>query len=120
MTTTPRCRRLLHALPLVLFLAAPLWAAGTPPRNWGRCPATVDLQTTETFYALGDTHGDYDRLVALLAGGKLIAAVPASPDQVTWTGGQSILVVTGDMIDKWTQSLSVMLPVIWSAAGLPR
>jgi hypothetical protein len=108
MTTTPRRRRLLGILPLVLFLAVPLWAAGTPPRNWGRCPATVALQTTETFYALGDTHGDYDRLVALLAGGKLIAAAPASPEQVTWTGGRSILVVTGDMIDKWTESLKVI------------
>lgn len=98
-------RRWLAAL--LLILALPLFGE-TPPRNWGRCPAVVTLQTTETVYALGDTHGDYDRLVSLLAGGKLIAGAPSSPEMVTWSGGKSVLVVTGDMIDKWTQSLDVI------------
>jgi hypothetical protein len=92
---------------LLFLLALPLSAA-TPPRNWDRCPAVVSVVTTEVVHALGDTHGDYDRLVKLLVGGKLIAGAPASPEQVTWSGGQSILVVTGDMIDKWTQSLQVI------------
>lgn len=92
---------------LLLLIALPLFGE-TPPRNWGRCPAVVMLETTEVVYALGDTHGDYDRLVALLVAGKLIAAVPASPREVTWSGGRSILVVTGDMIDKWSQSLDVI------------
>ena len=91
---------------LVLF-ALPLFAE-TPPRNWGRCPAVVCLQTTEVVHALGDTHGDYDRLVTLLVAGKLIAGAPASPEQAPWSGGKSILVVTGDMIDKWNQSLKVI------------
>ena len=46
--------------------------------------------------------------------------VPASPQQVTWSGGRSILVVTGDMIDKWNQSLEVialMRALISSAAS---
>lgn len=98
-------KRLLAAL--LLLIALPLLGE-TPPRNWGRCPAVVSLQTTEVVYALGDTHGDYDRLVKLLAAGKLIAGEPASPEQVTWSGGRSILVVTGDMIDKWNQSLDVI------------
>jgi hypothetical protein len=92
---------------LVLF-TAPLFARDTPPRNWAQCPAVVTMQTMEVVYALGDTHGDYARLVDLLAGGKLIAAAPASPEQVTWTGGKSILIVTGDMIDKWKHSLNVI------------
>lgn len=96
-----------HLAALLLLLALPLFGE-TPPRNWGRCPAVVTLQTSETFYAVGDTHGDYDRLVTLLVAGKLIAGAPAAPDQVKWTGGRSILVVTGDMIDKWTQSLQVI------------
>ena len=89
------------------LLALPLLGE-TPPRNWGRCPAVVTLQTTEVVHALGDTHGDYDRLVTLLVAGKLIAGAPATPEQVTWSGGKSILVVTGDMIDKWNQSLDVI------------
>ncbi len=98
-------RRLLAAL--FLLLALPLLGE-TPPRNWGRCPAVVTLQTTEVVHALGDTHGDYDRLVKLLVAGKLIAGQPASPEKVTWSGGRSVLVVTGDMIDKWDQSLEVI------------
>lgn len=92
---------------LLLLIALPLLGE-TPPRNWGRCPAVVNLETAEVVYALGDTHGDYDRLVTLLVAGRLIAGVPASPQQVSWTGGKSILVVTGDMIDKWNQSLEVI------------
>jgi Calcineurin-like phosphoesterase len=105
---------------LLLVLTLPLFAGDTPPRNWGQCPAVVIVDTTEVVYALGDTHGDYDRLVKLLVAGKLIAAVPASPEQVTWSGGKSILVVTGDMIDKWNHSLGVialMRALVTSAAS---
>ncbi|HYI10891.1 MAG TPA: metallophosphoesterase [Thermoanaerobaculia bacterium] len=108
------------ALALLLILALPLFGGDRPQRNWGRCPAVVALETTEVVHALGDTHGDYDRLVQLLAAGKLIAGVPASPAQATWTGGRSILVVTGDMIDKWDRSLDVirfMRALVASAAA---
>jgi hypothetical protein len=93
---------------LLVVFAVPLFGRDTPPRNWAQCPAVVTIQTTEAVYALGDTHGDYERLVKLLAGGKLIAPAPPSPEQVTWTGGKSILIVTGDMIDKWKHSLNVI------------
>lgn len=112
-------RRSISAL-LFLLLALPLAGAGTPPRNWDQCPAVVSIATTEVVHALGDTHGDYDRLVKLLVAGKLIAGAPASPEQATWSGGKSVLVVTGDMIDKWTQSLDVialMRALVASAAS---
>ena len=85
-----------------------MFAAGTPPRNWAQCPAVATIQTSEVVYGLGDTHGDYDRLVTLLIGGKLMSSVPASPQQAVWSGGKSILIVTGDMIDKWKDSLKVI------------
>jgi hypothetical protein len=104
---------------LLLLLALPLFG-DTPPRNWEQCPAVAALDTTEVIQALGDTHGDYQRLVKLLVAGKLIADEPASPDQVRWTGGRSVLVVTGDMIDKWDHSLEVitfMRALVTSAAS---
>jgi hypothetical protein len=100
--------RIRFALAVSFAFALSLSAANTPPRNWGRCPAVIDLDTKEIVHALSDTHGDYDRLVKLLAGGNLIAGVPASPEKVTWSGGKSVLVVTGDMIDKWDHSLDVI------------
>jgi len=98
-----------RSIPLLwLILTLPLIAGDRPARDWNQCPALVTLETTETVYALGDTHGDYKRLVDLLAGGGLLAGHPDSPQQATWSGGRSILVVTGDMIDKWKNSLKVI------------
>lgn len=48
------------ALALLLILALPLFG-DAPPRNWGRCPAVVALETTAVVHVLGDIHGDYDR-----------------------------------------------------------
>lgn len=108
-------------LALLLLLALPLFGReATPSRHWGRCPAVVVFETSEVVHVLGDTHGDYVRLVELLAGGKLIASAPASPEQVNWTGGRSVLVVTGDLIDKWTNSIGVitlMRALVQSAAS---
>jgi hypothetical protein len=93
---------------LLLLLTAALVAVPLFGRDWNQCPAVVTLQATEVVYALGDTHGDYERMVKLLAAGKLIDGIPASPEQVKWSGGHAILVVTGDLIDKWKHSLHVI------------
>src|SRR4029077_11158710 len=58
--------------------------------------------------AIGDPHGDPQRLAGALAGAKLIDDASSPPDKVKWTGGKSILVVTGDLIDKWKDSLGVI------------
>jgi hypothetical protein len=90
---------------LALFLIGTLPLFG---RDWQQCPAVVTLDTQETIYALGDTHGDYQRLVALLVAGQLMTAAPPSPDQAVWSGGHAVLIVTGDMIDKGTHALDVI------------
>jgi hypothetical protein len=50
-------------------------------------------------------HGDYDRLVALLAAGKVIDPSPVSPERPRWAAGKAVLVCTGDLIDKGPHSL---------------
>src|ERR1041385_6751011 len=87
----------------LLFVTFPLIA-----RDWQQCPALATLTTTETIYALGDTHSDYKRAAELLVAAKLMPGMPASPAQATWSGGNSVLIVTGDMIDKWKHSLDVI------------
>ena len=77
-------------------------------RDWKLHPAIVQLPMPQTLYALGDVHGDCDRMLELLAGAKLIAAMPSRPDRVQWTAGSANLVLTGDMIDKFDQSLRVI------------
>ncbi len=94
-----------------LVVAAKEHAGTSTPvvgRDWKLHPAVVQLPQPQSLYALGDVHGDYDRMVALLASNKLIADAPASPKSIVWTGGKATLVVVGDMIDKFTQSLAVL------------
>jgi len=80
----------------------------TPPRDWTKAPAIVQVDTPHDVYALGDIHGDYDRLVTLLVASKLIAAAPSSPTGAHWTAGNAVLVCTGDVIDKDDHAFSVI------------
>ena len=79
-----------------------------PLRDWAAAPAIVELDTAADVFALGDIHGDYDRLITLLVGTRLLQRVPAAPESPSWSGGGAVLVITGDLIDKWTQSLKVL------------
>jgi hypothetical protein len=77
-------------------------------RDWKKAPAIIELDTPEDIYAVGDVHGDYDRLVTLLAKGKVIADRPEQPAEVQWSAGKAVLVCTGDLIDKGPHSLKVI------------
>jgi hypothetical protein len=85
--------------------AAPGVAAS---RDWKANPVVIEVDTSEDIFAIGDPHGDPQRLAGALAGAKLIANASVAPDQVKWTGGKAILVVTGDMIDKGDDSIGVI------------
>lgn len=77
-------------------------------RNWTQNPVVVQVDTTEDVYAVGDAHADPDRLAAVLAKAKITKGVPSKPTDVKWAAGKAVLVVTGDMIDKWHHSLDVI------------
>src|SRR5690242_15964248 len=93
---------------LALFTGGNAAEGVAASRDWKTHPAVVELDTTEDIFAIGDPHADPQRLAAVLAGAKLIDNASTAPDQVKWAGGKSILVVTGDLIDKWTDSLGVI------------
>jgi hypothetical protein len=93
-------------LALSLWAGAPVSAAVA--RDWNAYPAIVQLDTSADVFAIGDPHADWRRLAMVLAGAKLIGAPPPAPDQVRWTGGTSVLVVTGDLIDKGPDSIAVI------------
>ena len=52
--------------------------------------------------AIGDVHGAYDQLVALLQSLELIDT------ELQWTGGDTVLVQTGDLLDRGVQVFEVM------------
>ena len=77
-------------------------AEGAPPsRDWSKHPVVVEVDTTEDVYAIGDPHGDPQRLAKVLMAAKLIESLPDKPSEVKWANGRrSVLVITGDLIDK--------------------
>jgi hypothetical protein len=77
-------------------------------RDWKQSPAIVEVDTREDVWAIGDVHGDYERLVDLLTEARVIAERPAKPHEVKWNLGKAVLVCTGDMIDKGDESLHVL------------
>jgi len=82
-------------------------AACSSPRDWATCPAIVEVDTASEIFVLGDVHGDHKKLVALLTFANIIAK--AKPKEYKWTAGNAILLCTGDLIDKWTRSVKVLL-----------
>jgi len=91
-----------------LALAVCGGVARSADRDWKAHPAIVQVDTTEDVFAIGDPHGDWERLGMVLTAAKLAGAVPTSPGDVKWTGGKSVVVITGDLIDKGPSSLGVI------------
>jgi len=92
-------RRILCYTVVIFFV----WTAGGSSRvsrDWTKYPAVVEVEAPGDIRAIGDGHGDYKRLGALLKTAGLIPSVPDRPADVAWSGGNAVLVVTGDMIDK--------------------
>jgi hypothetical protein len=95
---------------LVLLLCIGTWSARAESkiaRDWTKHPAIVQIDTGEDIFAVGDVHGDSDRLLKLLTAARIIER-PASPDAVRWIAGKAVLVFTGDLIDKGPHSLQVL------------
>jgi calcineurin-like phosphoesterase family protein len=91
-----------------LALAVCAGVARSADRDWKAHPAIVQVDTIEHVFAVGDPHADWQRLAKVLAAAKLAAPKPASPGDVKWTGSKSVLVITGDLIDKGPSSLGVI------------
>ena len=97
------------AIPLAGDLPCVANVQGRPEkRDWKTHPAIVELDTKHDIYAVGDPHGDYERLLGILVAAKIIPADPGPPEKVQWQAGQAVLVCTGDLLDKWDQSLRVI------------
>jgi hypothetical protein len=105
----------------VLALAICGSAAECAPINggWKPNPAIVQLDTSEEIFAIGDPHGDPNRLATVLAAAGLIEGMSLEPcpkrlkdrPTVTWKGGRKVLVITGDLIDKGCDSVGVIMLV---------
>lgn len=78
-------------------------AASAPPAAQAPAAApSCSIQTTERVVAVGDVHGGYERLLAILREAGLIDA------RRRWRGGRAILVQTGDLLDRGPDSREIL------------
>lgn len=64
---------------------------------------TIDApEKFERVFAISDVHGMYLQTISLLKAGHVI------DDQNNWIGGKSLLIITGDSIDKGPQSIEIL------------
>ena len=92
----PRRARPLARRVTALVLAAGLWPAIATAQDAPR--QACGLTTSERIVSVGDVHGAYDQLVAILRAAGLI------DDRERWIAGRAILVQTGDMLDRGPDS----------------
>uniref|UniRef100_Q01ZC2 Metallophosphoesterase n=1 Tax=Solibacter usitatus (strain Ellin6076) TaxID=234267 RepID=Q01ZC2_SOLUE len=97
-------RAVAAAAALSLFSGIPR-AQNKTARDWAKNPAVVQIDTAEDVFAIGDVHGDCDRLLKLLSAAGL---VEGSPAQVHWAAGRKVLLFTGDMVDKGPKAPEVL------------
>jgi len=97
-------------------------ASPNPVSKFASNPPVIEVDTINDLYAIGDPHADPGRLANVLVKAGIIGSVPKTPSAVTWTAGQSVVVITGDMIDKGPDSLGViaLLRALQTAAAAER
>ncbi len=100
-------RAIAAAAVLSLFPGIP-WAQKKISRDWAKDPAVVQIDSAEDLFAIGDVHGDCDRLLRLLSAAGLVEGGTASPGRVHWAGGKKVLVFTGDLVDKGPKGPAVL------------
>jgi len=99
-------RAVAAAAVLSLFPGIP-FAQKKISRDWAKDPAVAQIDTAEDVFAIGDVHGDYDRLLKLLTVAGLVEGGTSSPN-VHWAGGKKVLVFTGDLVDKGPKGPAVL------------
>lgn len=82
-------------------------AAEVSARDWKRYPPIAERTTTAQIVGLGDVHGAYDRLIALLLTGGLIRKDGGAAGYA-WAGGNRVLVSVGDIINKGDRAIDVI------------
>ena len=78
------------------------WIATATVATQARPAPVCAIQTTERVVAVADVHGAYDQFVAILRASGLVDG------RTRWIGGRSILVQTGDVLDRGPASRRVL------------
>src|SRR5271163_396857 len=96
---------LLAFMILVSMLFASMLFAAKIGRDWTQFPAVAQTDANQDIFVVGDVHGDYQRLVRVLLAAQVIGRAPSDPQHAEWIANRSMLVFTGDLIDKGNHAL---------------
>lgn len=88
-----------------LLLAGLGLAGAAPARDWRAHPAILRLGPWPRIVAVGDVHGARRQLVATLRAAGLLRW---QGRDWRWAGGRTLLVLTGDYVDRGPESLEVL------------
>ncbi len=84
---------------LMVFLAAVSIVAAAG-RDWENYPAYIELTGQKVVYAIGDIHGAFDEFAASLEALKIASRTAKDSFRFKWTGGDALLILTGDLTDR--------------------
>lgn len=93
--------RFLVLIAFVTLISAQLYAYD---RDWDCFPAWIEVTGAARVYAIGDVHGAFPELTATLECLKVAKRTAPDEFRFTWTGKDSILVMTGDLNDRGLDS----------------
>ncbi len=85
---------------LMVFLVAIGVMAGAAGRDWEKYPAYIEITGAKQVCAIGDIHGAFDEFAASLEALKLAVRTSKDSFRFKWTGGETVLVLTGDLNDR--------------------
>ncbi len=99
---------------ITVFFASFLLLSGVSAysRDWNAFPASVEIPRAERVVAIGDIHGAFEQFLNSLVCLGLVEPVGTNTFNLTWTGGKTVLVFTGDYGDRGEYSKEVMDAVI--------
>ncbi len=87
---------------LAVAVAAGLTLAAAPAADLGQQRSSCAITTTERVVAIGDVHGGYEQFQSILRAAGLIDG------RRRWTGGRTVFVQTGDVLDRGSESREVI------------
>lgn len=90
---------------LMVFLVAT--SSYAYERDWTKYPAWIEVTGATKVCAIADVHGAFDELTATLNCLKLATKNSTDEYRFTWTGNDTILVMTGDFNDRGLHSKQV-------------
>jgi hypothetical protein len=94
-----RVLRSIGGLAFAALLAVAVAGARPEAQPRGQAPAfPCDVQTTERIVAVGDIHGAFDQFVAILRAAGIVDS------RNRWAGKKTVLVQTGDVVDRGPDS----------------